>query len=405
MEESQLKGIVLEYKGCHWHAHDPSFCSTNKKVDRYKNERDYKREELFRKLGYEVKAIWECEYKKFLEFNPDVKKYFIERVVYHSKIKNDKLWCDARASYRGGLVDCFQFSRKVNNFETIRYIDFNSLYPHIMCNYPVPVGKPVIIEENFDDYLCEFENFFGLISCKVLPPNQEMFPVLHTSIRKKQMYPLCYTCALNENIGICECSDEERIIRGKWTSEEIKEALKLGYRIVKVYQMVHYEERDQEMFSQYIKSFYVDKQEASGWPPDCKTEEQKIEFCNEFQRRMGVRLDPGKVQSNPGRRTIPKLGMNSGYGKMGQSANLPQTLVTDNRSVAWDLMLDENREVLSEERVDDHYIFTYKYVDDSMSYPGNDICHCSSVHHSLRPISATERDETSSRVRSRSTLL
>ena len=185
------------------------------------------------------------------------------------------------------------------------------------------------------------------------------------------MYPLCFTCALTENSGLCHCSDRDRIIRGKWTSEEIKEALRQGYEIVEVYQMVHYHERDQEMFPNYIKSLYVDKQEASGWPAECQTDEQKVSFCMEFQSRMGVPLDPAKVQSNPGRRTIPKLGMNSGYGKMGQSANMPQTLVTNKRSEAWDLMLDEDKEVLSEDSVEDHYIFTYKYVDDSMSNPGN----------------------------------
>ena len=52
---------------------------------------------------------------------------------------------------------------------------------------------------------------------------------------------------------------------------------------------------------------------------------------------MCVTLDPEKVESNPGRRTIAKLSMNSGYGKMGQCANMPQTLVTNKRSEAWDL--------------------------------------------------------------------
>ena len=274
--DSQIEGIVLEYKGCHWHAHDPRLCSTNKKIDRLKNERDKKREELFRKLGYEVEAIWECEYKNNLKSNPDLMRYFNERVYYHSKMINGKLWCDARETYRGGLVDSFQFFRKVEKGEKIRYIDFNSLYPHVMCNFPVPVGQPLIIEEDFDEYLSG--NFFGLISCKVLPPNNVMFPVLHINIRKKQMYPLCYTCAFKEKIGFCICSDEDRMIRGKWTSEEIKEALRQGYELVEVYQMVHYQERNQEMFPQYIKSLYVDKQEASGWPSDCHTEEQKIYF-------------------------------------------------------------------------------------------------------------------------------
>ena len=369
--EETVKGIVLEYKGCHWHAHDPNVCTMNSTVDIDKTERDNKREALFRRFGYGVIAVWECEYKALLERESNLKRYFKERQTFHYKVKSAKLYCDARDSYKGGLVDSFKFVRRVNEGEIIRYIDFNSLYPHVMCAYPVPVGEPIIIEEDFEEYLPHIEEFFGLISCKVLPPDDVMFPVLHTSIRKKQMYPLCYTCAMNEYHGLCQCSVEDRMIRGKWTSEEIKEALRQGYEIVDIYQMVHYEERDQEMFSKYIKSLYVDKQEASGWPAECQTDEQKVEFCMEFQRRMGVTLDPAKIHSNPGRRTIPKLGMNSGYGKMGQCANMPQTLVTNKRSEAWDLMLDEDKEILSEDRVEDYYIFTYKFVDDSMSTPGN----------------------------------
>ena len=34
-------------------------------------------------------------------------------------------------------------------------------------------------------------------------------------------------------------------------------------------------------------------------------------------------------------------------------------------------MLDKDKEVLSEERVNDHYIFTWKYTDDIKSHPGN----------------------------------
>ena len=340
-----VKGIVLEYKGCYWHSHDPSVCPINTTFDSEKNERDDKREALFRRLGYGVITVWECEYKALLEEEPDLKHYFKERLTYHAKVKTAKLYIDARETYKGGLVDSFKFVRKVNEGEVIRYIDFNSLYPHVMCAYPVPVGEPIVIDEDFEEYLPDIENFFGLISCKVLPPKEVMFPVLHTNIRKKQMYPLCFTCALTENNGLCHCSDRDRIIRGKWTSEEIKEALRQGYGIVEVYQMVHYHERDQEMFPNYIKSLYVDKQEASGWPAECETDEQKVEFCMEFQPRMGVPLDPAKVHSNPGRRTIPKLGMNSGYGKMGQCANRPQTLVTNKRSEAWDLMLDDDKEV------------------------------------------------------------
>ena len=369
----QWSGIVIEYHGCFFHNHHPNQCTLNRIVDLEKNTRDIKRLQLFDKLGYDVRVFWECQWKAILEQDQDTKEYFDNRVTHWSTIKNGKLYCDARKAYKGGLVDSFKFVWKAKPGENIRYIDFNSLYPHVMTTFPVPVGKPIVFNEGLSDLIgSHFSELFGLISCKVSPPDNVMFPILHTNINGKQMYPLCYNCAKKENVGRCQCAAKDRLIKGQWTTIEIQYAVRhQGYTIVKVYQIVHYTERDNQMFANYIKELYVDKQEASGWPAECQTEEQKAIFCAEFERRMGKPLDPYKISNDPGRKAIPKLCMNSCYGKLGQSCNMPQALVTKSRSEAWDLICDPDKEILTEERVNDHYIYTFKYIDDIISYPGN----------------------------------
>jgi hypothetical protein len=44
--------------------------------------------------------------------------------------------------------------------------------------------------------------------------------------------------------------------------------------------------------------------ESSGWPANCKTEEQKKAFIDEYFEREGIRLDPKKMVLNKGRRHL-----------------------------------------------------------------------------------------------------
>lgn len=40
------------------------------------------------------------------------------------------------------------------------------------------------------------------------------------------------------------------------------------------------------------------KVEASGWPENCKTDEQKWEFVREYMDREGIELDPNNIELN-----------------------------------------------------------------------------------------------------------
>ena len=68
------------------------------------------------------------------------------------------------------------------------------------------------------------------------------------------------------------------------------------------------------MFKEYVNTFLKIKQEASGYPEDCITDEQKQAYIEEYYEHEGIRLDPEKVEYNPGLRSLAKLMLNSLWG-------------------------------------------------------------------------------------------
>ncbi|KAG8229137.1 hypothetical protein J437_LFUL009726 [Ladona fulva] len=53
------------------------------------------------------------------------------------------------------------------------------------------------------------------------------------------------------------------------------------------------------------------KQEASGFPAWCKTEEDRAKYIKSFHEREKITLEEGKIKSNPGMRQLAKLMLNS----------------------------------------------------------------------------------------------
>jgi hypothetical protein len=58
------------------------------------------------------------------------------------------------------------------------------------------------------------------------------------------MFPLCRKFC-GENSNLCSHNDEERSIEGTWVTLEIFEAIKLGYKILKIYESWNYKVTDQ----------------------------------------------------------------------------------------------------------------------------------------------------------------
>uniref|UniRef100_A0A183CJ26 DNA-directed DNA polymerase n=1 Tax=Globodera pallida TaxID=36090 RepID=A0A183CJ26_GLOPA len=101
-----------------------------------------------------------------------------------------------------------------------------------------------------------------------------------------------------KDVKECEHSEEERALLGTFTSIELRKALELGYKI---------------------------KVEASGWPPEVKTEEEKQAFIDMYRGKYGIYLERENMKKNPGLRLIAKLGLNSLWGKFAMRNTLSTT--------------------------------------------------------------------------------
>ena len=173
------------------------------------------------------------------------------------------------------------------------------------------VGHPRIITENFDD----ISTYFGLIKCTVLPPRGLFHPVLPYRTKGKLMFPLCKECADTCNQTPCTHSDHERAIQGTWCSVELEKALEKGYQVLQLHEVWHFSESTNELFREYVNTFLKIKQEASGYPKNCVTEEQKQQYIEKYFERERIRLDPDKIEYNPGLRALAKLMLNSFWGR------------------------------------------------------------------------------------------
>ena len=192
-----------------------------------------------------------------------------------------------------------------------RYVDFTSLYPWCNKNTRNVVGHPQIITENFAD----ISTYFGLIKCTILPPRGLLHPVLPYRTPENLMFPLCKTCADTKNQNPCTHTDQERAICGTWCHVEVMKAIEKGYVVLNIHEVWHWEETTDELFKEYVNTFLKIKQEASGYPPDCVTDEQKQRYIDDYYEHEGIRLDPEKIEYNPGLRYLAKLILNSLWGK------------------------------------------------------------------------------------------
>ena len=260
--------------------------------------------EYLRRQGYNVAEVWECDVDRELKQNEEMKHYFDH---FHMV---DPL--NPRHALYGGRTNAAKLYHCCQGDEQIRYVDFTSLYPHINRSKTVPTGHPEIITENFDENI---SNYFGLIKCTVLPSRCLFHPVLPHHSQNKLMFALCKTCADTGNQTPCTHSDAERAIQGTWCSVEVMKAMEKGYRIIQVHEVWHFPQKTDTLFKEYIDTFAKIKLEASGYPKNCVTDEQKQWYVNDIFENQGIQLDPAKISYNPVLRALAKLMLNSFWGK------------------------------------------------------------------------------------------
>jgi hypothetical protein len=355
---------ALEFNGCYYHGCPRCFpCARdstivfNKSLTRRYQETMMK-EETLRSMGYTVHSIWSCEYIHNLANSPEW-----QRLVKELELQDP---IDIRDCYFGGRTNALVLSKNMLSTTTrAAYVDFCSLYPYVMKYRSYPIYQPRRITNNFEplrEEECEEEEmcpllsgpivrmpcakrrhvrlpYFGIVKAKILPPRECLIPVLPFRCKGKLMFPLCAKCAVcQDHTKACICTDEDRCLVATWCSIEVDVALSVGYKLIKLYEVLHWDSKSDNLFNDYVNTFFKLKTEASGFPDDVVTDEEKKAFVDYYEKREGIRLDVDKVRHNESMRTIPKFLINVIYGKFGQNQNMKKTKIINHADELYEML-------------------------------------------------------------------
>ncbi len=323
---------------------------------------------------HQIVDIWEHEWKAIWNTLTEEERKKIT-VPAHLEPLNP------RESLYGGRTECTRLFYEVKGEEKIRYYDFTSLYPFTNKYCMYPLSFPEII-------ICDFKDvseYFGLIRCTLQTPRKLLHPLLPTRYHGKLLFGLCRTCMEEQCQTDCPHTDEERKITGTWCTLEVVKAVELGYRVLDIEVVWHWSKRavyDRNtksggLFTGYINTFLKLKQEASGWPSWCKTDEDRENYITTYYESEGILLDRENIAVNPGLRSLSKLCLNSLWGKFAQRSNFNKAKVFYEPSDVYRLLTDEtitvkDIRIINNETVEVTYCQDEENIDFGAQFTRND---------------------------------
>ena len=366
---------IFEFQGCYYHGcpkcykfgRNAALFEDPSQTLHLKYDATLAKIKRLRDFGFTVHEMWECEFRRQLQESPEIETY----TRLHPLLSLTPL--NPRDAFYGGRTGNVWEYYQIKEEEKIKYIDICSLYPYI-CKYgKFPVGHP----EVFVGEACNNLNLTtidGLIKCTILPPKDLYHPVLPQKMNNKLMFVLCKTCGEQMNLGECEHTDEERSLQGTWVLDEVLQAVKKGYKIVHTQEIWKYtiqrfnkESGLEGLFTSMMNKFIKIKQQASGWPKECNTQEKKLTYIKEFLERENVNLQYADINENPGLRSLAKLILNSFWGKFGQRENQVKTKIINDPSDFFGMMTNPAIFVNGVLPVNEKtLIVTYEYIEEAL---------------------------------------
>ena len=354
---------VYEFQGCFWHGCPTCYPNRHEKhashcdrtmQDVYDATQD--KVQQLTKQGYKVIEMWGCEWEHLQQTQPEIDS-FVQGLDFIEPLKPREAFC-------GGRTNAVKLYHHITPGQKIHYIDVTSLYPWVNKKSIYPKGHPTILSQPGHT---DIHQYFGLIQCEVLPPRELYHPVLPYRHDGKLLFPLCARCAeeemakpLLDRSYHCPHTDEERTLTSTWCSPELVKAVELGYQVQYIHEVWHFEETCEGLFEDYVNTWLKIKQEASGWPKDDMTEEEKQSYIEQYFLHEGIQLDYNKIEYNPGLRTLAKLMLNSMWGKFGQRLNKTQVQTFDDpqafhQFLETDTLDIRHVSVINDDMVEVHY--------------------------------------------------
>lgn len=330
------KKEVYEFSGCFHHGCPKCFPTLKQKYDRTKRHN-----QEVENAGYKLHHIWECEWRQMRK--QDDVQCVLDAISQYLPINPREAFFGGRTDALKTYFDCGKAPMKCKIF----YKDVTSLYPWVNYTCEYPVGHPEIIRSNFDYSL---KSYFGIVKCKVQPPNNLYHPVLPRKINGKLVFDLG--------------GKDNKTFVGTWTTMELTKAVQMGYVIKKVFEVHHFKERSSSIFKTYVERFLKIKQEASGYPSWVKTEADKDEYVRTYYEQQGILLDKDKIKKNDGLRSFAKLCLNNLWGRFGMRSFNDSRRIIRNYNDVLSVLTDKDvvQDTLNFHLFDDidHAIATYE---------------------------------------------
>ena len=348
--EHEPTNHAFEFMGCFFHGHSacyhPSqFNNLSRKTMGELYNATMFRISWLRDNGWKVEIKWECEFRKEIAENCELKEFLSTLKIVEP--------LNPRDAFFGGRTNAtvLHYEAKLN--EMIKYADINSLYPFVNKTRKYPIGHPEILFGTQIDH-ANIRAYFGIIRCRILPPTNLLHPVLPGRYRDKLMFVLCDACGTKppEN-GECDHNDDERALNGTFVTEEVFAAIDRGYTLLDVFEIWNFRRWSCNLFRSYINTFLALKQQARGLPEHLRDEtdpevaKQLEAYVDEFYEAEGVKMEVAKLSKskNPGMYQTAKLCLNSFWGKFGQRNNKSQIAFCREEPDYWSLLTDQRIDI------------------------------------------------------------
>lgn len=315
---------VYAYHGCYFHGHNCKEWNDDRKLHYW---RTLKQKDMLIKQGYKVEEMWECKWYSQKENDLELKLFLKDNPALIRRP-----YASLRESFSGGRTVVYQPKFVSTGTEKLAYIDITSEYPAVLSNCPMPFGKEKRIKppQDFKLTLDNIDTMLGLnikyggcsaIYCKVKAPENLLIPLLPLTNKGKLSFP----------IG--------RFIR-TWCSPEIKEALKLGYEILEIYEIIYWEESSSHLFDDFLRFGIENKIYASDFskeeipsvveenkmglmPFESYMDDWKMEKQGHFN--FCCDLNPELFKFSGPTRQLLKLCINSFFGRFGMAGQQSKT--------------------------------------------------------------------------------
>jgi len=253
---------VLQFHGCFFHGcrvcYENGALFNNVSGESFETLRTKTamRTQKMREAGYRVVEKWSCQWTA--DELQRAKDLGIDKNVPQLVPKD---------AFFGGRTEALKLSLSTKDCgRDILYYDVTSEYPFVNARKQYPVGHPVAMLKHEcpqSNETWKKANLFGNVRCSILPPGQLLHPVLPYRQNGALMFPLCHTCCREKRESFCPHSDVERTLHGTWPTIEIDRAVELGYTIVRVEEVAHFNRRSSDLFKNFIYCLYKNKLEAS----------------------------------------------------------------------------------------------------------------------------------------------